>query len=82
MGNQWMGVGLFVAGVVIGIGVTTLRPEAVVSAQGAWQCRSFTLEAKEGVDTIGPWLGGSAQVQISTAGLDVANRYVLVGCKR
>jgi hypothetical protein len=77
-----MGAGLFTAGVVVGVAITSLRPESVVSAQASWQCRSWTLEAKDGVDAIGPWLAAATQVEISTAGLEVAGRYVLVACKR
>jgi hypothetical protein len=77
-----MDVGLFSAGIVMGIAVTGLRQETVVSAQGSWQCRSWTLAAKEGVDAIGPWLGGAAQVEISTASLANSGLYALVACKR
>ncbi len=82
MVNRWMGAGLFTAGVVVGVAIASLRPEAVVGAQGSWQCRSWTLEAKDGVDAAGPWLAGAVQVEISTAGVEVAGRYVLVACKR
>ena len=83
MVTQWIGVGFFSAGVVIGVAVTALRPEPVVSAQTtAWQCRSFTRESKESADTIGTWLGAAARVEIAAAGLSVAERYVLVACKK
>ena len=52
-----------------------LWPEPVVSAQDRWQCRSWTLEASNGVDAVAPWLGAAERVEISTAGLAVANRY-------
>ena len=81
MMNRWRGISLLGAGVVIGGAVTGLWPEPVVSAQDRWQCRSWTLEASNGVDAVAPWLGAAERVEISTAGLAVANRYVLVACK-
>jgi hypothetical protein len=81
MANRLMGVGLLSAGVVMGLALEGLRPEPVVSAQARWQCRSWTLEASNGVDAVAPWLGAAERVQISTAGLAVANRYILVACK-
>ena len=82
MRNRWMAVGLFGAGVVTAGAVAEWQLEHIVSAQGGWQCRSWTLEASQGVDAIAPWLGTAERVQISTAGLDVANRVILVACKR
>ena len=82
MVNRWMDVSLFSAGLVIGMAVAGLRLEPVVLAQSGWQCRSWALESREGVDAIGPWLGGAAHVEISAAGLEVAGRYILVTCKR
>ena len=81
MANRLIGLGLLSAGVVIGVALDVLRPEPVVSAQDRWQCRSWTLEASNGVDAVAPWLGAAERVEISTAGLAVANRYVLVACK-
>ena len=74
MVRQWIGVGFFSAGVVIGVAVTALRPEPIVSAQTAWQCRSFTRESKESADAIGTWLGAAARVEIAAAGQSVAER--------
>ena len=82
MVNRWIGVGLLSAGVVIGVALAGLRQEPVVSAQAGWQCRSWTLDSKEGVDAIGPWLGTAARVEISAAGLSIAGRYTLVACKQ
>jgi hypothetical protein len=75
-------MGLFSAGMLIGTAVAGLRPEPAVSAQGSWQCRSWALESKEGADVVGPWLGGAAHVEISTASLANSGRYALVACKR
>jgi hypothetical protein len=80
--NQWMGVGLFTAGVVIGMAAASRGQESVVSAQTGWQCRSWALEEKESPDAIGSWLGSSARVEIAAAGLAVAGRYALVACKQ
>jgi hypothetical protein len=82
MVKQWIGVGFFTAGVVIGVAVTGLRQEPVVSAEAGWQCRSWTLESKEGADLIGPWLGAAARVEIAATGLSIGGRYTLVGCKQ
>ena len=82
MKNRWMVVGLFGAGVVTGGAVAEWQLEHIVSAQARWQCRSWTLEASNGVDAVAPWLGTAERVEISTAGLDVANRYILVACKQ
>jgi hypothetical protein len=82
MVNRWMGVGLFSAGVVIGLAVAGLRQEPVVSAQAGWQCHSWILESKEGADVVGPWLGAASRVEIAAAGLSVAGRYTLVACKQ
>ena len=83
MRNRWMGgLGLFTAGVVTGLALAGLEVP-VVSAQGNWQCRTFALEStQQSADAIGPWLGAAAHVEISTAGLEVANRYILVACKQ
>ena len=82
MVNRWMDVSLFSAGLVIGMAVAGLRLEPVVSAQGGWQCRSWTLESKESADVVEPWLGTSARVEIAAAGLSIAGRYTLVACKQ
>lgn len=82
MVNQWMGVGLFSAGVVLGVALTGQPQEPVVSAQAGWQCRSWTLESEESGDPIGPWLGSAAHVEIASAGLAIAGRYALVACKQ
>jgi len=82
MKTRWIVVGLFGAGVVTGGAVAEWQQEHILSAQARWQCRSWTLESKDGVDAIGPWLGTAERVEISTAGLDVAWRYVLVACKQ
>lgn len=82
MMNRWMSVGLLGAGVLVGVGVEGLRHEPVVSAQSAWQCRSWTLESKESVDAVGPWLDTAARVEIAAAGLDRVGRYALVACKQ
>ncbi len=82
MVNRWMGVGLFSAGVVIGVALAGLRQEPVVSAQAGWQCRSWTLESKESADVVGPWLGAAARVEITAAGLSQAGRYTVVACRQ
>ena len=82
MKNRWMVAGLFGAGVVTGGAVAEWQLEHILSAQAGWQCRSWTLESSNGVDAVAPWLGSAERVQISTAGLDVANRYILVACKQ
>jgi hypothetical protein len=74
-------MGLLSAGILLGLALAGLRPEPVVSAQDRWQCRSWTLESSNGVDVVAPWLGAAERVEISTAGLAVANRYILVACK-
>ena len=82
MKNRWMVAGLFGAGVVTGGAVAEWQLEHILSAQARWKCRSWTLESSNGVDAVAPWLGSAERVQISTAGLDVANRYILVACKQ
>jgi hypothetical protein len=82
MVNRLIGVGLLSAGVVTGVVLARLWPEPVVSAQGAWQCRSWTLESKEGADAVGPWLGTAHNVELSTAGVEIGGRYALVACKQ
>ena len=82
MRNRLVGVGLFSAGILIGNAVTGPLPEPAVSAQGSWQCRSWTVQATEGAEAVGPWLGGAAQVEISTTTIEMNGRYVLVACKR
>ena len=82
MMNRLVGVGLVSAGLVIGVAMAELWQEPVVSAQAGWQCRSFTRESKESADAIGTWLGAAARVEITAAGLSVADRYVLVACKQ
>ena len=77
-----MAMALFGAGVVTAGAVAEWQLEHIVSAQSGWQCRSWTLEASQGVEALGPWLGTAERVEISTAGLDVANRFILVACKR
>jgi hypothetical protein len=77
-----MVAGLFGAGVVTGGAVAEWHLEYILSAQTRWQCRSWTQEASQGVDTLAPWLGAAERVEISTAGLDVANRYIVVACKQ
>ena len=82
MKNRWMVMGLFGAGVVTGGALAEWQLEHILSAQAGWQCRSWTLESKDRVDAIGPWLGTAERVEISTAGLEVAGRYLLVACKQ
>ena len=82
MRNRWMAVGLFGAGVVTAGAVAEWQLEHIVSAQDRWQCRSWTLESSQGVDAVAPWLGSAERVELSTAGRDIANRYVLVACKQ
>ena len=82
MVNRWMDVSLFTAGVVIGVVVAGLSREPVVSAQGGWQCRSWTLESTQTSDAVGPWLGTAARVEIATAGIEIGGRYALVACKQ
>jgi hypothetical protein len=82
MKKRWMVVGLFGAGVVTGGAIAEWQLEYIVSAQARWQCRQWTVEASQGVDAVAPWLGTAERVEISTAGLAVANRYVLVACKQ
>ena len=83
MVNRLIGVGLLSAGVVTGVVLARLWPESFVSAQGGvWQCRSWTLDSKEGADAVGPWLGTARNVELSTAGVEIGGRYALVACKR
>jgi hypothetical protein len=82
MVNRLISVGLLSAGVVTGVVLARLWPEPVVSAQGVWQCRSWTLDLKEGADAVGPWLGTAQNVELSTAGVDIGGRYALLACKR
>jgi hypothetical protein len=67
---------------MIGAALTGFRPEPVVSAQGGWQCRSWTVESKDSVDAVGPWLGTAARVELSTAGIEIGGRYAVVACKQ
>ena len=82
MRHRWLGVGLFTAGVVIGVVVAGLQQESAVSAQSGWQCRAWTMESKGGAEAVGPWLGTAARVEISTAGIEYNGRYALVACKQ
>ena len=82
MKKRWVVAGLFGAGVVTGGAVAEWQLERIVSAQARWQCRSWTLESKDGVDAIGPWLGTAERIELSTAGLEVAGRYILVACRQ
>ena len=82
MVNRLIGVGLLSAGVVTGVVLARLWPEPVVSAQGGWQCRSWTLESTDRADAVGTWLGAAHNVELSTAGVDIGGRYALVACKQ
>ena len=46
-----------------------------------WRWRGRTVAGACGVDAVGPWLGTAERVEISTAGLSIAGRYILVACK-
>lgn len=91
MVNRWMGVGLFGAGLMMGVAMSGLQQDPVVSAQAGWQCRSWMLGDRtaaasdrvstDAADVVGPWLGTAARVEIATTGLEIAGRYTLVACK-
>jgi hypothetical protein len=74
-------VAIFVSGLVLGAFVA-VGPTRVVEAQGAWQCRSFTLEEKADGAVVGTWLGTAANVHVTSAGLSAGSRQAVVACKR
>jgi hypothetical protein len=75
-------VAIFVSGLAIGAVIAVGWPAQVVEAQGAWQCRSFTLEEKADAAVVGTWLGTAANVHVTSAGLSAGSRQAVVACKR
>jgi hypothetical protein len=81
MGRKFA-VALVAVGMVIGFKAAQFVPESVVNAQTGWQCSRQVLTEKDDLSGVATWLGQARSVEISTAGLTVAGRYVLVACKQ
>lgn len=82
--NRTATVAIFALGLSLGAGVALWWPAPVVEAQGAWQCRSFTLEEKADAGVVGTWLGTANpdNVEMTAAGLSAGSRFAVVACKR
>jgi hypothetical protein len=76
---------IFAIGMAVGAaGMAAWWPVAVLEAQGAWQCRSWTLEEKGDAGALGTWLGttSTSNVLMTSAGLSAGSRFAVVTCKR
>jgi uncharacterized membrane protein YciS (DUF1049 family) len=72
---------VFAAGLVAGY-VIAGTTQTSVQAQSAWECRSW--ETNSNTDNTGEietFLGSATNVQLTSAGVDVATRYVVTACK-
>jgi hypothetical protein len=77
-------VAIFAIGLAIGVAAAAWWPATVVEAQGAWQCRSWTIDEKGDTGAVGTWLGTTpgGNVHLTSAGLSAGSRYAVVACKR
>ena len=72
---------VFAAGFVAGMFTShLLEPEA--SAQSNWQCMSWTLDSGGNLAAVGSFLAGAKTVELTSAGIEVGNRFALVACKQ
>ena len=76
-----------VLGVVFAAGFLTGRftselLEHEAFAQSNWQCMSWTLDSSGNLGSVSNFLAGAKTVELTSAGVDVANRFALVACKQ
>jgi hypothetical protein len=77
-------IAMFMSGLAISAAMTMVWPARVLEAQGAWQCRSWTVDEKGDVGAVGTWLGTARpeDIHLSSSGLSAGSRYAVVACKR
>jgi hypothetical protein len=80
--TRTMGVGLVVAGILMGVFGARFMRSSVVEAQASWQCKSWMLQKEEDAAATGTWLGQSRDVHVSVAGLSQSGLYTVLACKR
>ena len=51
-------------------------------AQSNWQCMSWTLDSNGNLGAVSNFLAGAKTVELTSAGVSVANRFVMVACKQ
>lgn len=72
---------VFVAGLVGGLFIARYS-ETTVLAQRPWTCKSFEMDSKQDTaNSIGGFLGSASTVELTSAGLEVASRYIVVACR-
>jgi hypothetical protein len=72
---------VFAAGFLAGMFASRLLERAVM-AQSNWQCASWSLDSNGNLGPVSSFLAGAKTVELTSAGLSVANRFVLVACKQ
>ena len=51
-------------------------------AQTSRQCMSWTVESGGSLDDVATFLAGAKTVELTSAGLSIANRFALVACRQ
>ena len=72
---------VFAAGFLAGRFTSQLL-EREVLAESNWQCMSWTLDSSGNLGSVSNFLAGAKTVELTSAGVDVANRFALVACKQ
>ena len=77
-----MGISVvFGAGFLAGL-FTSHMLEREALAQSNWQCMSWTLDSSGNLGPLSNFLAGAKTVELTSAGLEIANRFALVACKQ
>jgi len=72
---------VFAAGFLTGRFTSQLL-EREVLAQSNWQCMSWTMDSNGNLGAVTNFLAGAKTVELTSAGVSVANHFVLVACKQ
>ena len=72
---------VFAAGFLTGRSTSQLL-EREALAQSNWQCMSWTLESSGNLGSVSNFLAGAKTVELTSAGVEVGNRFALVACRQ
>ena len=72
---------VFAAGFLAGL-FTSHMLEREALAQNNWQCMSWSLDSGGNMGAVSSFLAGAKTVELTSAGLSIANRFELIACKQ